>query len=778
MTAKSQLSSMPTPSSEAMQVDKIPTPPAEVSTDAPVEASLTNGGSIAETSSPHAQEEGKSIVDPEGGSKDGGNGGGDLPPKDTKSEDLSAAKQDVVATEPTKDSLATATAAPAPESELAPDGASAAAHDSKPTAATAKETNTDEDPPAALPPTKVAREREDDDMADEPSTKRPKTEDASNDSVSQAQSSPPTTATQAPEPATASATSTAGAPTSAAVTEPAKREDWGDLTDVQFKRLGEGMRNLKKSKHSANYAKPVDPVALKLPTYFDIVKNPMDLGTMENKLKNKEYSSVADYVNDFNLMVDNAILFNGQSHVVSQAGMNMRAQLNAQLKKMPKPGEPAPPEANQKAKRTSLPAPATREKPPPREARHSFGATQSAQSPSTSFAPDANGVPLARRDSSVVDRPKRKIQKPAPRELMYPKTQKKKFKAELKFAEEVYAEMRRPRYNSISAAFLEPVDPVALNIPNYNQVIKHPMDMATIRQKLNDQQYENLKEFEADFRLMFKNCYKFNPESHPIHIAGREYEKVFNEQMAKKNDRIKALQPSPSTRETPDEESEEESSEEEEEPAETDQQKQLRLLNAQLAALSEQASKLMRDGAATKKTKGSKDKKAKPGKPDKKKKTSSGGTSVPRSDKKPKSKPKSKVKPLTQKEKEEISNRIFELPTDEINSVAEQIKRSMRERGIPVTDEQEMEFNIDDIPEEILRNILTRLRRNQPGAAKVEDDGYESPVQSYAPKGKRHRPMSRADTASQMAAIQQQINNFNGGDGKFCIASYSCWTLY
>jgi bromodomain-containing factor 1 len=40
---------------------------------------------------------------------------------------------------------------------------------------------------------------------------------------------------------------------------------------------------------------PVDPVALGIPTYFTIIKRPMDLSTMKKKLDANDYFSSADY---------------------------------------------------------------------------------------------------------------------------------------------------------------------------------------------------------------------------------------------------------------------------------------------------------------------------------------------------------------------------------------------------------------------------------------------------------------------------------------------------
>lgn len=39
--------------------------------------------------------------------------------------------------------------------------------------------------------------------------------------------------------------------------------------------------------------------------------------------------------------------------------------------------------------------------------------------------------------------------------------------------------------------FHEPVDPVRLNIPNYLNIVKNPMDFGTIKKKLNMNFYDN-----------------------------------------------------------------------------------------------------------------------------------------------------------------------------------------------------------------------------------------------------------------------------------------------
>lgn len=53
--------------------------------------------------------------------------------------------------------------------------------------------------------------------------------------------------------------------------------------------------------------------------------------------------------------------------------------------------------------------------------------------------------------------------------------------------------------------------PVSLKeVPDYLDHIKHPMDFATMRKRLEAQGYKNLHAFEEDFNLIVDNCMKYN----------------------------------------------------------------------------------------------------------------------------------------------------------------------------------------------------------------------------------------------------------------------------
>ena len=65
--------------------------------------------------------------------------------------------------------------------------------------------------------------------------------------------------------------------------------------------------------HAGVYFKnPVDPVKMNIPQYFDVIKNPMDLKTVLNKLEDRQYPDAASLRADVDLIWDNAILFNGE----------------------------------------------------------------------------------------------------------------------------------------------------------------------------------------------------------------------------------------------------------------------------------------------------------------------------------------------------------------------------------------------------------------------------------------------------------------------------------
>lgn len=72
-------------------------------------------------------------------------------------------------------------------------------------------------------------------------------------------------------------------------------------------------------------------------------------------------------------------------------------------------------------------------------------------------------------------------------------------------------------------------DIVALNIPHYPKIVKKPMDLSTMQDKISRSVYSDAKQFHADFKLMIKNCFLFNPVGTPVHDAGVALNELFDE---------------------------------------------------------------------------------------------------------------------------------------------------------------------------------------------------------------------------------------------------------
>jgi transcription initiation factor TFIID subunit 2 len=72
--------------------------------------------------------------------------------------------------------------------------------------------------------------------------------------------------------------------------------------------------------------------------------------------------------------------------------------------------------------------------------------------------------------------------------------------------------------NLRSFVFREPVDPIALGIPQYHEIIprKDARDLRMIRQKLDADKYETPEGWEADIDLMIRNAIHFNGEESEV----------------------------------------------------------------------------------------------------------------------------------------------------------------------------------------------------------------------------------------------------------------------
>ncbi|TKY63118.1 Transcription factor GTE8 [Spatholobus suberectus] len=100
--------------------------------------------------------------------------------------------------------------------------------------------------------------------------------------------------------------------------------------------------------------------------------------------------------------------------------------------------------------------------------------------------------------------------------------------------------------------FNTPVDVVKLNLPDYFSIIKHPMDLGTIKSKIAAGAYSGPLEFADDVRLTFLNAMTYNPHGNDVHVMADTLSKYFElrwKTIEKKLPRIDAV-PLPSKPDT------------------------------------------------------------------------------------------------------------------------------------------------------------------------------------------------------------------------------------
>ncbi|OZJ03714.1 hypothetical protein BZG36_03297 [Bifiguratus adelaidae] len=278
----------------------------------------------------------------------------------------------------------------------------------------------------------------------------------------------------------------------------------------QFKYALAIIRTLKRHRDIKPFLEPVDADKLGIPNYRQVIEQPMDISTVDRKLNNNQYPSVDNFIQDVRLIFSNCYAYNGLESPISGLCQNVEKAFESSLRQMPVvDGSHSPSYAKPPTPNVELPPS------PPLQKSHSRSGTRTPTPPPITSFSDA--------------RPKREIHPPKSKD--YPETythNPSKLSPDLKFCCNLLRELKKPKYRDINFPFLQPVDIVALNIPHYPQIVKEPMDLGTMEEKLFVGAYKTGDDFEADMRLVFNNCYLFNPASTPVHVMGKKLEELFN----------------------------------------------------------------------------------------------------------------------------------------------------------------------------------------------------------------------------------------------------------
>ncbi|XP_022084196.1 bromodomain-containing protein 4-like [Acanthaster planci] len=148
-------------------------------------------------------------------------------------------------------------------------------------------------------------------------------------------------------------------------------------------------------------------------------------------------------------------------------------------------------------------------------------------------APKPNKIATRRESGRQIKPPKREL---PDEEAQHQKGKKSKLSVQLRHCYGILKEMLSKKHAMYAWPFFKPVDADVLGLHDYHDIIKHPMDLGTIKEKLENRVYKNANEFAADMRMMFTNCYKYNPPDHDVVNMARKLQDVFEVRFAKMPD--------------------------------------------------------------------------------------------------------------------------------------------------------------------------------------------------------------------------------------------------
>jgi bromodomain-containing factor 1 len=97
-------------------------------------------------------------------------------------------------------------------------------------------------------------------------------------------------------------------------------------TSLQMKYCWQVLREFKKTKYRNQiypFLTPVDPIELNLPDYTTIIKNPMDLSSIEHKLLNDQYKEPEQFEQDVVLVFNNCYTYNPPTSPIYQMAQEM-----------------------------------------------------------------------------------------------------------------------------------------------------------------------------------------------------------------------------------------------------------------------------------------------------------------------------------------------------------------------------------------------------------------------------------------------------------------------
>ncbi|WRT63592.1 uncharacterized protein IL334_000515 [Kwoniella shivajii] len=552
------------------------------------------------------------------------------------------------------------------------------------------------------------------------------------------------------------------------------------LTQHQHKHLLNAVRALKKKTPDVYaFLAPVDPVALGIPLYPEIIDHPMDLGTVETKLivsdprgppKDKSkaskwdtskgaYKSYSEVVSDVRQIWENTRKFNGSTHVVSLAADRLDSSFENSLSKIP----PEP---------IALPTPTPVAPTPPSVPTPIAG-------PSSARRASVSQPPTIRRSSDDA-RPKREIHPPPSKDLAYEENPgsarkpKRRNDPQLQWGNKVVKSLETTqKFFPAASPFLYPVEKIIEAIPDYQKVIKKPIDLLIIKDRLEQGAYDDVNQLDSDMRLMIANALKFNPPGDAVNTAATQLLQIWSEKW-------QTLPPKQEIRDS----SEDPLADNYEEPGyeSEDDSKQLKSLESQVSNLNDQIAELrakIAKGRANRPIKGSKPKAPKAASTQQRKQSTAkyspgvngNGHPAPKKSKKTKEvlaykdededmeSEEEEPSTITLTQKQELAEKIQSADGDTLHAAIAIIQQTTNLGA----NNEEIELDIDSLPVATVIKLYNLVCRGGRGGAKAgrKSGGVAKKAGKKASGGVSKRSVNEREEAERIRRMEAQLQSFD-----------------
>nr|CAC70156.1 polybromodomain protein [Brugia malayi] len=224
------------------------------------------------------------------------------------------------------------------------------------------------------------------------------------------------------------------------------------------------------------------------PEYYSYIEKPIDLTTIKHKIETDQYTSISDFMKDMDLLVHNAWDFNEPGSQIYRDATTLQSVVRNALSGIP--GLPVG--SNLSVSEAFLPH--------MRLSDNLRPASPSCSAIFTDRAPAVSPMNFTKTGRGT------------PRRMLGPTSELEFDKIKLYELYNLIRNYKDERGRELSLPFLQL--PSKFDYPDYYDVIRRPIDLTKIRNRITSNYYDSTDALISDFNLMFDNACRYNePES-------------------------------------------------------------------------------------------------------------------------------------------------------------------------------------------------------------------------------------------------------------------------